>query len=277
MWEKNTGGTIMINLFSYPFMVRAMIVGVIIAGCAALIGPFIVLRRQSMIGDGLAHVSFAAVAISLLLGNQPLLFSVPIVVLSSFFILKLSESKHWDGDAAIAMVSSFSIALGVLISSVNQGFSVDLYSYLFGSLLVIRTYEVYLSIVLGLVCLVLVYLYYQDLVSITYDEEFSKAHGIKVKRLNQLLAVLTSITVVLGIRMVGTMLISALIIFPSVTALRVSRSFSGLLRHAVLISIISVIIGVIGSFYLNFPTGASIVLVNAVIFLLLQVMIKVID
>lgn len=273
----NTGGITMINIFSYPFMVRAMVVGVIIAMCAALIGPFIVLRRQSMIGDGLAHVSFAAVAISLLLGNQPLLYSVPIVVLASFFILRLSESKHWDGDAAIGLVSSFSIALGVLISTVNKGFSVDLYSYLFGSLLVIRTYEVYLSIALGFVCFVLVFLFYRDLVSITYDEEFSKAQGLKVKRLNQLLAVLTSITVVLGIRIVGTMLISALIIFPSVTALRISKSFSGLLRNAVIISIVSVVVGVIGSFYLNLPTGASIVIVNAILFTLIQLLIKLID
>ncbi|WP_459129875.1 metal ABC transporter permease [Guggenheimella bovis] len=255
----------MIELLKYPFMIKALVVGSVVGVSSALLGVFLVLRKQSMIGDGLAHVSFAAVALSLLLIGEPLILTLPLVILASLVIQRLS-AKHVNSDAAIGLVSNFSIALGVILSSLNKGFGVDLFSYLFGSILVIANEEVVLSVALGLVTVFTVWIFYKDLFAITYDEEFCIASGMKTERLTYLLSVLTGVTVVLGIRIVGTMLISAMIVFPASSALNFSKSFKGLLVYSALINVLSVLIGVVGSFYFNLPTGASIVVVEAVFF-----------
>ncbi|MGL5977602.1 MAG: metal ABC transporter permease [Erysipelotrichaceae bacterium] len=252
--------------FQYDFMLRALLVGATIALCSATLGVFLVLKKYAMIGDGLAHVSFATVALALLLQQSPILLSIPLVTIASVLILKLSESGRLHGDSAIGMVSSAALALGVIISSVAQGFNVDLFSYLFGSILVISSFEVGLSLLLALVVVVLVVVYYHDLFAITYDEEFAKLSGINVNRMNLLIAVLTSITIVLGIRVLGTMLISSMIIFPCVSALQLSKGFKATIVYAVVLSLICVIIGVLASFVLNFPSGATIVMVNFICF-----------
>ncbi|WP_409227898.1 metal ABC transporter permease [Gudongella sp. SC589] len=250
------------------FMQRAMIVGTAIALSSALLGIFLVLKKYSMIGDGLAHVSFATVAIALLLGASPLLVSIPIVTVASIFIMQLNEKAGIHGDAAIGLVSSFSVALGVLISSVAGGFNVDLFSYLFGSILAIKQMDMYLSIVLAGLIVSLIILFYHDLFAVTHDEAFASVIGIGTKRMNYLIATLTSITIVLGIRVVGTMLISSMIVFPTVTALQISRSFKSTIIISAIVSIIAVMTGVIGSYVFNLPSGASIVMVNAFLFLL---------
>jgi len=252
---------------SYSFMQRAIIVGVFIALSSALLGIFLVLKKYSMIGDGLAHVSFATVAIALFLGTSPLLISIPIVILSSIFIMQLNEKAGLHGDAAIGLVSSFSVALGVLISSVAGGFNIDLFSYLFGSILAIKDSDMYLSIVLAGFVIALVVFFYNDLFAVTHDEEFASVIGIRTKLMNYLIATLASITIVLGIRVVGTMLISSMIVFPTVTALQVSRSFKSTIVISALISVAAVIIGVLTSYVLNFPSGATIVMVNAFVFI----------
>ncbi|MGM0396595.1 MAG: metal ABC transporter permease [Bacillota bacterium] len=250
------------------FMQRAIIVGTAIALSSALLGIFLVLKKYSMIGDGLAHVSFATVAIALMLGASPLLVSIPIVTVASVFIMQLNEKAGIHGDAAIGLVSSFSVALGVLIASVAGGFNVDLFSYLFGSILAIKEIDMYLSIILAAIIVSLIILFYHDLFAVTHDESFASVIGIGTKRMNYLIATLTSITIVLGIRVVGTMLISSMIVFPTVTALQISRSFKSTIILSALISIIAVTTGVIGSYIFNFPSGASIVMVNAFLFLL---------
>ncbi len=256
-----------IEALQYDFILKALLVGSLIAICCSFLGVFLVLKKFSMIGDGLAHVSFATVAIALLLSASPLLVSIPIVILSSFLILKLNEKADLHGDAAIGLVSSFSIAAGVLIASMANGFNVDLMSYLFGSILVISSTDVIISIVLSALVLFLGVFFYNSLFAITYDEEFAKVIGLRTKNINYLIAVLTSITIVLGIRVVGTMLISSLIIFPTVTALQVSKSFKGTIFISTIVSVFCVIVGVFTSFIFNLPTGAAIVMLNSIFFL----------
>lgn len=253
-------------MLQHSFMVRALIVGSLIGISAALLGPFLVLRRYAMIGDGLAHVSFASVSIALLLGTQPLIFSIPLVILASFGILKLSEKADVYADAAIGLMSSFAVALGVMLASLGKGFSVDLYSYLFGSILVIKQEEVYLTIGLTIVMLVLIAAFFRDLFALTYDEEYAITQKLPTRQLNYFISTLTAITIVLGIRVVGTMLISSMIIFPAVTALQLAKSFRETFIYSSLVALISVIIGIGLSYSYNLPTGASIVLVNTVLF-----------
>ena len=255
-----------LEALQYGFIQKAIIAGSLIALSCAFLGVFLVLRKFSMIGDGLAHVSFATVALALLLSMSPLLLSIPLVILSSFLILKLNEKANLHGDAAIGLVSSFSVAIGIVIASLAQGFNVDLFSYLFGSILVISDLDVYLSVALSLVVIGVIVFYYHDLFAITYDENYAKVSGMKVEYLNYLIAVMTSITIVLGIRVVGTMLVSSLIVFPAVTALQVSKSFRGAMAIAATTSVLCVIVGVFASFQFNLPTGGSIVILNAICF-----------
>lgn len=252
----------------FDFILRAILVGSLIAISSSFLGIFLVIKKQSMIGDGLAHVSFATIAIALFLNKSPLLVSIPLVILSSFLILKLNEKAGLHGDAAIGLVSSFAVALGVLISSIAKGFNVDLFSYLFGSILVISKLDIILSIILSILTTFLIILFYNSLFAITYDEEFARTMNLNVKGINYLIAVLTSITVVLGIRVVGTMLISSMIIFPTVTALQISTGFKDTILISTLVSVLSVILGVLLSYILNFPTGATIVIINSIFFVL---------
>lgn len=252
--------------WSYDFIRKALLVGVLIALCCSFLGVFLVLKKFSMIGDGLAHVSFATVAIALLLSASPLPVSIPLVVLASLAILKLAETAELHGDAAIGLVSSFAVAAGVVIASLANGFNVDLMSYLFGSILVIRDADIALSVILALLVIVAVIAFFNPLFAASYDEEFAQVSGIRVKRGNQLIVVLTAITVALGIRVVGTMLISSLIIFPTVTALQLSRSFKGTIALSSLVSVSCVLIGIFLSFLFDLPTGGTIVMLNAVCF-----------
>lgn len=260
--------TVFQEIFRQDFMIKALITGIFIAISCSLLGVFLVLKNMSLIGDGLAHVSFAAIAIGLLVSDKPIIISIPIVIVASFLVLLLKEKAKIDADATIGLLSSFSIAVGVIIASVAKGFNIDLFSYLFGSILFISPSEMILSGILAIILIVLVLLFYNDLFSITFDENFAKISGIKVRRVNYLLSVLISITIVLGIRIVGTMLISSLIVFPSVSALQISKGFKKTLLFSVLFSMIAVVLGIVFSYILNVPTGALIVVVNAIIFLI---------
>jgi len=261
----------------YSFMRRALIAGTLIGISSSVIGVFLVLRRMSMIGDGLAHVCFATVAIGLLLRTAPLTISIPLVMAASILILKLTEKTNLYGDAAIGLIAGSGVAAGVMIASLAGGFNIDLFSYLFGNILSIGASEMIIAIALSVIVLAFVYLFYYDLFSVTYDEEFASVTGIKVKRINLMLTVLTSLIVVLGVRVAGTMLISSLIIFPAVIALQISKSFRTVLLLSALIAVISVISGILVSFVANLPAGASIVLINALFFLLTLIFKKVLS
>lgn len=251
----------------YAFIQRAIIAGCFMALGCSFLGVFLVLRRFSLIGDGLAHVSFATVALALLLQAQPMIVSIPLVGLASLLILKLNEKAHVYGDAAIGLVSSFGIAIGVIIASTAGGFNVDLFSYLFGNILSVSGLEVWITIIISSLVAFVTGLFYHDLFAITFDEEYAQVSGIKVRLVNRILILLTSFIVVLGIKIVGTMLVSSLIILPAISALQITKSFRATIALAGVFAIISVIIGVFASYVMNLPSGATIVMVNFIFFI----------
>lgn len=257
-----------LSVFSYSFMQRALLVGMLVAPCAALLGVSLVLRRYAMIGDGLSHVGFGALSLALALGAAPLTVSLPIVILAAFLLLRLSENSKLCGDSAIALVSASAIAIGVVITSLSKGMSTDINDLMFGSILAMTESDVTLSVFLSAAVLLVFILFYRKIFSITFDESFARTEGVHVKTYTMLLALLTAVTIVLGMRIMGSMLISSLIIFPALTAMRIFRSFRGVTLFAALISLISFLVGLFLSFEFSLPTGATIVLVNLAFFLL---------
>lgn len=251
-----------IGIFSYPFVQRALLVGVVISFCAALLGVVLVLKRYSLIGHGLSNVGFASVALALAFQLPTLPVSIPIVIVASFLIMMISQKKSSNGDVVIGIVATASLALGVVIMSWSGGFNVDVSNYMFGSILAINRQDVILSMALGIVVIALFVLFYNRLFLITYDENYAKATGVNVTFYQFLISFLTALTVVVGMRMMGTLLISGLIIFPAVTAKRLVNSFRGLVITAGLISVLCLVVGILVSFIFNIPTGASIVVVN---------------
>ena len=257
-----------LQMFSFPFMQRALIAGVLVSLCAALLGVSLVLKRYSMIGDGLSHVSFGALAIAVALGVTPLYFSVPVVIAAAFLLLRVADNPHWNSDAAIAAMSASSLAIGILVISRTTGMTTDVDNYMFGSVLAMTREDVALSAVLCIAVLVLFILFYHKLFAVTFDENFSRATGMKVERYNTLLAVLTALTIVLGMRMMGAMLISSLIIFPALTAMRLFKSFRGVVVCSAVTSVACFCAGLTASFVLSTPVGASVVAANLGLFLL---------
>lgn len=258
----------LIQMFSYPFMQRALIAGVLVSLCAALLGVSLVLKRYSMIGDGLSHVSFGALAIAVALGMTPLYFSIPVVVLAAFFLLRMASHPHWNSDAAIAVMSASSLAIGIIVISRTTGMTTDVDNYMFGSVLAMSKADVALSVVLCAAVLVLFILFYHKLFAVTFDESFSRATGLKVERYNTLLAILTALTIVLGMRMMGAMLISSLVIFPALTAMRLFKSFRSVVLCSAVTSVTCFCAGLTASFVLSTPVGASVVAANLGLFLL---------
>lgn len=258
--------TELMNMFSYHFIQRAMIVGVLVSLCAALLGVSLILKRYSMIGDGLSHVGFGALAIASVTGAAPLAVAVPVVVIAAILILRLRRSGKVKGDAAIAIISSSSLALGVVVVSLTTGMNTEVSSYMFGSILSLSRADAILSAVLSASVLLLFVAFYPRIFAVTFDEDFSRATGTRTELYNTLIAVLTAVTVVLGMRMMGALLISSLIIFPALSAMRVCRSFKGVVLCSALVSVLCFLIGVIASYFLETPTGASIVLVDLAVF-----------
>jgi len=257
------------EMFSFAFMQKAFIVGVLISLCAALIGVSLVLRKNSMIGDGLSHVGFGAFAIASVLNLSPLEFALPIVIIVSFLILKLSESNKINGDSAIALISASSLAIGTFVVSI-YGVNTDINSYLFGSILSITKTDVIISIVLSIVVIILYIFSYNQIFALTFDERFAKSIGIKTNFYNIIFAVLCSIVVVLGMRLMGSLLISSLIIFPTLSSMQLFKNFKSVVIFSVIISILAFIFGLTTSYLFSTPAGATIVLVNLIIFLIFK-------
>ncbi|HZV80675.1 MAG TPA: metal ABC transporter permease [Geobacteraceae bacterium] len=259
------------EIFSYGFMQRALLSGVLVGMLCAVLGVFLVLRRLSLIGDGLSHVTFGSVALALALRAKPLyvtLAALPIVLLSSLGILKLTDKARIYGDAAIGIVSAAGIAGGMILAGASGGFNVDLFSYLFGNILAISSGELLLALLLFCVVMGTVVRFYHELFAITFDEDLARCSGIRVERINGLLAVLTSLTVVLAMKVVGILLVSSLLIIPAVTALQVARGFRTTMVAAALFAVLAVVTGIILSFVMNLPTGGVIVLINILFFML---------
>ena len=256
------------EMFSYHFMTRAVTVGLLVSLCAALLGVSLVLKRFSMIGDGLSHVGFGALAIAAALNVAPLALSVPVVVLAAFLLLRISQNSKIKGDAAIALISSGALAIGVVAVSVTTGMNTDVSNYMFGSILSLSRADAAVSIVLSVVVIVMFLLLYPRIFAVTFDESFTKATGTNTGRYNTVLAVLTAVTVVIGMRMMGAMLISSLIIFPALTAMRLCRSFKSVILCSAVVSVLCFFIGMTASYIFELPSGASIVIVNMIAFLL---------
>lgn len=259
------------DLFSYTFIIRALIVGVLVALVASLLGVSLVLKRYSMIGDGLSHVGFASLSIAMALNLAPLEVTLPIVTVAAFFLLKISENSKIKGDAAIALISSSALALGVIVISLTTGMNTDVCNYMFGSILAMSKSDVYLSVALSITVLVLYVFFYHQIFAITFDETFSKATGTKTGMYNMLIAILTAITIVVGMRMMGALLISSLIIFPSLTSMRVFGSFKAVVISSAILSVVCFFIGIIISFAYSIPAGASVVAVNLIAFIVFSI------
>ncbi len=258
----------LVEAIQFGFIQRALVAGCFIGVCCAVLGVFLVLRRLSLIGEGLAHFSLAPIGFALMLGIYPLYVAVPMGILASFWILHLANRANMYGDAAIGLVSAIGVAAGVTMASLGSGFNVDLFSYLFGDILAVSRLESILTVCLSFVVLLLVFLNFQDLFAIAFDEEYAKVVGLNTVRTNQILIILTTFTVILGIKVVGIMLVSSLIIFPAVTALQLSKKFKTVIIFSIISAVLSVIAGIMLAYLFNLPAGAAIVIVNFVFFLI---------
>ncbi len=257
-----------IEMFSYPFIVRALIIGILVALCSSLLGVSLVLKRYSMIGDGLSHVGFGAVAVATAFNLAPMWVSIPVVIIAAFLLLRVSENSKIKGDASIALISTSALAIGVMTVSVSTGMNTDVCNFMFGSILAINSDELPLGIGLSVVVLILFILFYDRIFAVTFDENFARSSGVRVNLYNMLIAILTAITIVLGMRMMGTLLISSLIIFPALTTMRVFKKFKSVIFFSAILSILCFIVGIYISYVYPVPTGASVVVVDLIVFII---------
>ncbi len=258
-----------INMFQYDFMLRAIIGGILVSLCAALLGVSLVLKRYSMIGDGLSHVGFGSLAIAASLNLvSPLEFAMPVVVISAFFLLRLSSNSKIKGDAAIALVSTSALAIGITVATMTKSMDSDINSYLFGSILSMSERDMWFSIVLSVIVLALFVVFYNKIFAVTFDENFAKATGTRAGIYNMIIAMLTALTIVVGMKMMGSLLISSLIIFPAITSMRVCKRFITVMISSALVSVVCFFIGLTISYLYSTPVGASIVIVNLAVLII---------
>ena len=260
----------LVEMISYPFMQRALIVGILMSFCAALVGVTVVLKKNSMIGDGLSHVAFGAFAIASVLGLTPLWVALPIVILASFGSLFLSGRRKIDGDAIIAVLSASGLAVGVLAISAFRGVNIDLNSYLFGSILSVGWEDVVLSIVVALVVGIIYVVMYNRIFLVTFDAEFAKTLGLKTNIYDAVFAIICSVVIVLGMRLLGALLISSLMIFPVLIAMTFNKSFKRVVIWSVVISVVNFLIGLLLSYFVSLPVGATVVVVNLLILVIVR-------
>ncbi|HHU53447.1 MAG TPA: metal ABC transporter permease [Clostridiaceae bacterium] len=265
------------EMFSYPFMLRAFLVGTPIALCASLLGVSLVLKRYAMIGDGLSHVGFGALALAAALNASPLTVSIPIVVVAAFLLLRLSENSKIKGDAAISLISTGSLAIGVMVISLSSGMNTDVSNYLFGSILSMSQNDVLISFGLSIIVIVIFVLFYNRIFAVTFDENFAKATGTNIRAFNMIIAFLTALVIVVGMRLMGALLITSLIVFPALTAMRLAKRFFTVTLNSALVSIICLWSGLILSYKYSTPTGASIVICNIMAFVIYSIIQKIRD
>ena len=272
---------IIAEYFSYPFVWYALIVGVLIALCSALFGVVLVLKRFSFIGDGLSHVAFGALAIATVMNvTDNMLIVLPITVICAILLLKTGQNTKIKGDAAIAMLSAGALAVGYLILSLFSGsgnVAGDVCITLFGSfsIITLSVWEVALCIILSLAVITLFILFYNRIFAVTFDEDFARASGIRASLYNLLIAVVTAIIIVLAMNLVGSLLISALVIFPALSSMRVCRTFKRVVILSTVISISCAIIGILSAILFSTPVGPTIVVCDILAFLVCFVVGKV--
>ena len=258
---------ILAEMLSFDFITRALLVGILISLCASLLGASLVLKRYSMIGDGLSHVGYGALAVAAAFNLAPLQVAIPVVIVTAFFLLRISKNSKLNGDALIAIISCSALSVGMIVVSVFE-VNIDVNSYMFGSILALQKEDVLLSVISSVTVIVLYVLFYNKIFAVTFDESFSKATGIKTGLYNGLIALLTAVVTVVGMRLMGALLISGLIIFPSLSAMRICKSYRGVTVFSVIISVLCFITGLTVTFYLPVPTGACLVVTNLAAFLI---------
>ncbi len=262
----------LIMYLQYPFVRYAIIVGVLVALCSSLLGVTLVLKRFSFIGDGLSHVAFGGMAIaSVLKMSNEMILVLPFTIVSAILLLKTGKNTKIKGDAAIAMISVGALAFGYLVMNLNpnsSNISGDVCTTLFGStsILTLNKTEVWLSIILSLIVVVLFIIFYNKIFAITFDEDFSKTTGINVDRYNLLIAVVVAIIIVLAMNLVGSLLISALVIFPALSAMCVFKNFKMVTIASAVISVIAALVGMSVSIISSSPVGSTIVAINVIVF-----------
>ena len=260
--------TNMFQIFQYSFIIRGLEAGLLLAAVAPLVGIFLVLRRYSLIADTLSHVSLAGVALGLLFGINPLFTAVGASVLSSVAIEKLRLSKKIYGETALSIFLSSSLAFAIVLIGLAHGLNANLFSYLFGSILTVRPMDVYVMVVLSAIIVILLLIFYKELVFISFDEEAARVSGLHVGVFNLFFIMIAAITIALSIQVIGILLISALLVLPVVTALQFRKSFKTTLLCAEIISLSSVLLGIISSYYLNVSSGGLIVLIMLTVFVI---------
>lgn len=256
-----------LEIFGFGFMQRALIAGIAISSVCSVIGLFLVLRRQSLFGDSLAHMAFGGIAIGLFTNTYPLWTAFVASILAALGITKLRHSTNIPADSAVAIMLSSGLALGILLFSLSGGFSVDLFGFLFGNILLVSFEDTLLILVMTAVVLTSVSILYKQFLYITFDEGQAKVSGIKVMRLNYLFIVLASLTVIASMRLVGILLISSLVVIPNITAMMLGRGFRRTALISVMLSVISVISGITLSYILNSAPSGTIVMISISIFL----------
>src|SRR3989339_1618873 len=255
----NIRGIIMLDFLSYGFIQQAIVIGIALALSAALLSPFLVLNQQAMIADGLAHVSFAGIILGILLSGEALWIALPFVMLASILIKYLSTTKTINGDAAIGLVSSVSFAIGLIMVKKGEGFSISNESMLVGNIFTASNSDLILSLVITLLISLFILFFYRSLFLMTYDENYAKFSKVKVAILGYVLAALTSFFIVIGVRTIGTLLISALVIFPSIISSQWTKSFKNTLLLGICSSLLIVILGIFIAHPLEIPVGSTIV------------------
>ncbi len=257
---------------SYPFVRYALIVGILVALCSSLLGVTLVLKRFSFIGDGLSHVAFGAIAIASVANlSDQMIIVLPVTVLSAILLLRTGQNKKIQGDAAIAMISVGALAFGYLIMNVfsaSSNLTGDVCSTLFGStsILTLTMQDVILTVVLSIVVLLIFVLSYHKIFAVTFDESFAKATGTKTERYNLMIAVVIALIIVLAMNLVGSLLISALVIFPALSAMRLFRSFFHVTVFSAILSVVCALLGIVISILAGTPVGATIVAVDVAAF-----------
>ncbi len=265
----------LLSFVQYDFFIYALITGICISLCAALLGVNLVLKRFSMIGEGLSHLGFGAAAVALSLGFAPLYITLPAVLLAAFLLLKSGNGKFLKGDSAIALISSSSLAIGYTAIKIAGGGSIDINSYMFGSIYTVGFSDMLLTVIVCFAVISLYIIFYNRIFSVTFDEDFACATGIKVSRYDTLLACLTAIVVVIGMKMMGALLISSLIIFPVLSAARVCKSYKSVMILSGAVSVFNFLMGLIFSLIVNSSPGASVVIVSLFTFLIFSLTRKV--
>lgn len=252
--------------FFSAILLPALIGGIAVTICASLLGVTLVLKKYSMIGDGLSHIGYGALSVAAVMNLAPLKVALPVVIIAAFILLRLNQNSKLNGDSAIALFSTTALSVGILVSS-KAGLTNDVSHYMFGSILAMSREDVVLSVLLSVIVILVFILLYNKIFSVTFDESFARATGVNAGVYNMIFAVLTAVTVVLGMMMMGSLLISSLIVIPTLTAMRVCRSFRGVVLTAGAVSVVSFLGGMFAALMFNTAPGASIVIVNVFFFL----------